>query len=192
MRLTTTLTALLLLAGFSSELLAKEVVVYTARKEHLVKPLFEAYQKKTGTKVTYITDKAAPLLEKIKGEGKRTKADVFMTVDAGNLWNAAQSGVLQGVDSKVLTSNVPANLRDPANQWFGFSVRARTIAYSTERVKPVDLKGYQDLADPKWKGRLCLRTSKSVQPVIGCYDDCRTWRKENRGFSKIMGGEPSN
>ena len=110
-----------------------------------------------------------------------------MTVDAGNLWNAAQSGVLQGVDSKVLTSNVPASLRDPANQWFGFSVRARTIAYSTEEVKPVDLKATQDLADPKWKGRLCLRTSKSLQSVVVAMMIAEL-AKENRDFGKIMGG----
>ncbi|SMF59539.1 extracellular solute-binding protein [Pseudobacteriovorax antillogorgiicola] len=140
----------------------KEVVIYTARKEHLVKPLFEAYEKKTGVKITYITDKAGALMERIKGEGKRTKADLLFTVDAGNLWSAADQGILQGVASKTLESHIPAHLRDPENQWFGLSVRARTIAYSTKRVKPESLTNYEDLADPKWKGKLCLRTSKKV------------------------------
>ncbi len=142
--------------------MSKDIVVYSARKEHLIKPLFDSYEKKTGIKIKYVTDSAAPLLERLKGEGKRTMADILMTVDAGNLWNAANSGVLQSISSKTLSNNIPAYFRDPDNRWFGLSVRARTIAYSTERVKPSELKGYWDLGEAKWKGRLCLRTSKKV------------------------------
>jgi iron(III) transport system substrate-binding protein len=87
---------------------------------------------------------------------------MLITVDAGNLWHAAESGVLATVDSPVLEANVPANLRDPQKRWFGLSERARTIIYSTERVSPAELSTYEDLADPKWQGRLCLRTSKKV------------------------------
>ena len=142
--------------------LAEEVVVYSARKEHLIKPLFDRYTAETGVPVKYITDKAGPLLQRLRAEGKRTPADLLITVDAGNLWHAAESGVLAEVDSGVLTANVPANLRDPGGRWFGLSERARTIVYSTERVQPTDLGSYEDLAEPKWKGRLCLRTSKKV------------------------------
>ena len=141
---------------------ASEVVVYSARKEHLIKPLFDAYTKETGVKINYLTDKAGPLMEKIRAEGRNTPADLLITVDAGNLWYAAKSGVLESVDSNVLRKNVPDYLRDPGNRWFGLSVRARTIVYSTERVKPSELFSYEALAVTDWKGRLCLRTSKKV------------------------------
>jgi len=141
---------------------ADEIVVYSARKEHLIKPLFDAFTKKTGIEVTYITDNAGPLLERLKAEGANTPADMLMTVDAGNLWQAAEQGVLAPVESKFLAKTIPAHLRDPDNRWFGLSVRARTIVYSTERVKDGELGSYEGLADPVWKGRLCLRTSKKV------------------------------
>ena len=139
-----------------------EIVVYTARKEHLVKPLFDAYTEKTGVKIKYITDKAAPLLARLQGEGKNSPADMLMTVDAGNLWQAAEKGVLAPVTSEILDKNIPPHLRDPEGRWFGLSVRARTIVYSTDRVKESDLSTYENLADPRWKERLCLRTSKKV------------------------------
>ena len=140
----------------------KEVIVYSSRKEHLIKPLFDLYQKETGVKISYITDKAPPLMARLKAEGKNTPADVFMTVDAGNLWNAAEQDLLQPITSEILKNNVPDNLRDKDNRWFGLSIRARTIVYSTERVKADTLKTYESLGDQEWKGRLCLRTSKKV------------------------------
>jgi iron(III) transport system substrate-binding protein len=141
---------------------AEEVVVYSARNEHLIKPLFDRYTSETGVEIRYITDQEGPLLQRLKAEGQRTPADMLITVDAGNLWHAAETGVLAEIRSAVLEANVPANLRDPQGRWFGLSERARTIVYSTERVKPADLSSYEDLADRKWKGRLCLRTSKKV------------------------------
>jgi iron(III) transport system substrate-binding protein len=87
---------------------------------------------------------------------------MLLTVDAGNLWQASEEGLLRAVNSKVLAANIPAHLRDPDNEWFGLSVRARTLVYNTNRVKPGELSTYEDLAKPKWKGRLCLRTSKKV------------------------------
>lgn len=140
----------------------EEVVVYSARNEQLIKPLFDAYTKETGARVKFITDKEGPLLERLKAEGEHTPADLLITVDAGNLWRAAQEGLLKPTQSKVLQENIPAHLRDPENRWFGLSVRARTIVYNTQKVKPSDLSTYEDLADSKWKGRLCLRTSKKV------------------------------
>ena len=141
---------------------ADELVVYSARKEHLIKPLFDAYTQKTGVQITYITDKAGPLLARLMAEGDNTPADILMTVDAGNLWHAANEGTLAALDSQPLEQQVPANLRDPDKHWFGLSMRARTIVYSPERVKPEELTTYEALADPRWKGRLCLRTSKKV------------------------------
>jgi iron(III) transport system substrate-binding protein len=141
---------------------ADEVVVYSARKDHLVKPLFDAYTEKTGTHIKYITDKAAPLLARLQAEGEHSPADMLITVDAGNLWQAAERGVLSPVQAVILEKNIPAHLRDPKGRWFGLSVRARTIVYATDRVKPGDLSTYENLADPIWNGRLCLRTSKKV------------------------------
>lgn len=162
-RFTTLLCATLACAaGFSAPLQASEVVVYSARNEQLIKPLFDAYTKETGVKITFVTDKEGPLMQRLKAEGKNSPADMLITVDAGNLWQAAQEGLLKPVKSEVLEKNIPAHLRDPGNEWFGLSVRARTMFYNTQKLKPADLKSYEDLADPKWKGRLCLRTSKKV------------------------------
>ncbi len=141
---------------------AEPVVVYSARKDHLIKPLFDAYTQKTGVEIQFTTAKEAALLERLVAEDKNTPADMLMTVDAGNLWQAAERGVLQAVNSDALEKSIPEHLQDPDNQWFGLSVRARTIVYSTERVKPSDLSSYEALGDAKWKGRLCLRTSKKV------------------------------
>lgn len=147
------------LAGLAN---AAEVVVYSARNEQLIKPLFDAYGKETGVQVKFITDKEGPLMARLKAEGRNTPADILMTVDAGNLWQATQEDLLQPVDSATLKANIPAHLRDPGNHWFGLSVRARTLVYNTNRVKPGELTTYEDLASPRWKGRLCLRTSKKV------------------------------
>jgi len=141
---------------------AEEVVVYSSRKEHLIKPLFERFTADTGIEVTYLTDKAGPLIQRLMAEGRRSPADMLITVDAGNLWQAAEKGVLAAVDSPVLNANVPASLRDPDGRWYGLSKRARTIVYSTERAKPEEITTYEALAEPQWKGRLCLRTSKKV------------------------------
>ena len=152
--------AILALGTTSS--LADDLVIYSARNEQLIKPLFDAYTNETGTKIAFITDKEGPLLQRLKAEGENTHADLLITVDAGNLWHASREGVLQPVESQVLESNIPEHLRDPSKQWFGLSLRARTIVYSTERVKPEELSTYEDLGSPKWKGRLVLRTSKKV------------------------------
>jgi iron(III) transport system substrate-binding protein len=138
------------------------VTVYSARNEQLIKPLFERFTAETGIPVRYITDKEGPLLARLKAEGKNTRADMLMTVDAGNLWQAAEQGVLARTSSAVLERDIPEHLRDPQGHWFGLSVRARTIVYSTERVRPDQLSTYAALADPQWKGKLCLRTSKKV------------------------------
>jgi iron(III) transport system substrate-binding protein len=140
----------------------EEVVVYSARKEHLIRPLFSEYTEETGVKIKYITGKAPVLMQRIKAEGENTPADLLLTVDAGNLWHAAREGILQSIHSRALQKNIPSYLRDPENKWFGLSVRARTIVYSTDRVKHQELTTYENLANAKWKGRLLLRTSKKV------------------------------
>lgn len=139
-----------------------EIVVYSARIEELIKPVFDEYTKETGIKIKFITDKEGPLLQKLKAEGENTPADIFLTVDAGNLWQAANEDIFQPVTSEILSQNIPAHLRDPENRWFGFSERVRTVAYNTEKVNPNELSTYEALGNPEWKGRLGLRTSKKV------------------------------
>lgn len=141
---------------------ATELTVYSARADELLKPIAAAYQQKTGVKVTVVSDRAGPLMEKLKAEGQNTKADVLITVDGGNLWQAAQAGLFKPINSTVLKSAIPSHLRDPQNRWFGLSVRARTIFYNPNKVKASDLSTYADLANTKWKGKLCLRTSNNV------------------------------
>jgi iron(III) transport system substrate-binding protein len=141
---------------------AETLVVYSARNEQLIKPVFDAYTRETGVAIKFTTGDAAVLIERLAAEGRNSPADVLMTVDAGELWNAAERGLLRPVSSKVLADNVPAHLRDPQNRWFGLSMRARTIFYSPQRVDAAKLSTYEALAAPAWKGRLCLRTSKKV------------------------------
>lgn len=147
----------------------KVLTVYSERKEQLIKPVFDLYTKETGVKIEVLTDSAATLVQRLKGEGKKSPADILLTVDAGNLWNADKEGLFQPIDSKILAANVPAHLRDPKNDWFGLSVRARTIVYNPNKIKADELKTYASLADPKFKKRLCLRSSKKVynQSLVG-------------------------
>ena len=138
------------------------VTVYSARIEALLKPTLDEYTKQTGVKINLLTDSGGALTERLAAEGASTPADVLITVDVGNLWNVAELGLFQKVDSPALNANVPANFRDPGNRWWGLSERSRTIFYAADRVKPEQLSTYEDLADPKWKGKLCLRTSKQA------------------------------
>ena len=103
------------------------LVVYTARNEQLIKPVFDRFTEETGIQVEFLTDKEAPLLARLKAEGERTPADILMTVDAGNLWQAAEEGVLAPLESAALKANIPAHLRDAEGRWFGFSLRAHTL-----------------------------------------------------------------
>ena len=138
------------------------LTIYSARKAHLIEPILEAYTRETGVKFELLTGKPGPLLERLAAGNGNGRVDLLLTVDAGNLWHAAERGLLVPIESESLIRAVPAALRDPGNRWFGLSKRARTIAYSPARTGPGELSTYEDLADPKWKGRLCLRTAKKV------------------------------
>ena len=138
------------------------VTIYSSRNEQLIKPLLDRYTEQTGVKIELVTDKTGPLMARLQAEGKNTPADMLLTVDAGNLWQAAEQGLLQPVASSVLETNVPAKYRDPEGRWTGLSLRARTIFYDPSKVSADQLSTYADLADPKWKGKLCLRSSKAV------------------------------
>lgn len=139
-----------------------EVNIYSARKEDLIKPLLDDFSKQTGIKVNLVTGKEEALLQRLESEGMNTPADLLLTSDAGRLTAAQKAGVLQAVKSASLDQNIPAVYRDPEGYWYGLSVRARPILYAKNRVKPQQLSTYEELAEPQWKGKLCLRSSDSV------------------------------
>jgi len=140
----------------------QEVNIYSAQQEHLVKPIFDEFTKETGIKINTVTGKDAELVARLQREGDKSPADVFMSADVGNIANVDNKGLLAPVDSKVLQNNIPEHLRDPAGKWFGYTTRARVIFYNKDKVKPDEIKTYADLADPKWKGRLIMRTSTNM------------------------------
>lgn len=137
------------------------LTVYTARSHYGEEKPFETFASDEGTDLTLFGGSASELFERLQSEGDNTKADVLITVDAANLWRAEDAGLLEPVRSEVLDRNVPEALRDPRGQWYGLTVRARTIMRSTERVSPRAATTYEDLGDPRWKGRLCLRSGTS-------------------------------
>ena len=141
---------------------SSELTVYTSRQPQLIEPILEQFTNETGIKVNLLSGNAQELMERIDIEGEDSPADIFMTVDAGVLWQAADRDILAKIDSEILNENIPAHLRDSKNEWFGLSKRARTIVFSSDQFKDNDFSTYEDLADPKWKGKLCLRTSKKV------------------------------
>lgn len=138
------------------------VNIYSARKEALILPLLKRFEKETGIGFNLVTGKADGLLKRLEIEGDMTPADIFITVDAGRLQRAKDAGVLQAIDNAVLEKRIPAHLRDKDKFWFGMSQRARTMIYAKDRVKPEEMSAYEDLADPKWKKRLCVRSSGNI------------------------------
>ena len=141
---------------------ADELTIFTSRQPQLIEPIVEKFSLETGIKVNFLSGNAQELMERIDVEGDNSPADIFMTVDAGVLWQAAERDIFSSTNSKILEENIPSYLRDPENKWFGLSKRARTIVYSNDQFNDNDFSTYEDLADPKWKGKLCLRTSKKV------------------------------
>lgn len=154
--------AAVLLGALASAAAAGEVVVYSARSHYGQEPAIDAFTRKTGIQVKSHGGNSSELFDRLKAEGDKTPADVLITVDAGNLWNAAQAGLLGKIDSPEIQANVPANLRDPDGRWVALTMRARTIMYNIRKVKPEELSTYEALAEPKWKNRICLRTSGYV------------------------------
>jgi iron(III) transport system substrate-binding protein len=152
------------LALQASPSLAQEKVLnlYSSRHYQTDEALYSNFTKQTGIKINRIEGGEDPLIERIRNEGDKSPADVLITVDAGRLWRAEQLGLFQPVKSKVLESRLPSSYRHPEGLWFGFSARARMIAYSKERVKPGEIANYEDLANPKWKGKICTRSAGHV------------------------------
>ncbi len=160
----------LVIASLTTPALADgEVNVYSARKEQLIKPLFDKFTEQSGIKVNLVTGKDDALLERLKLEGDNTPADLLMTADAGRLYRAVEMQLTQAVSSDTLTQSIPATMRDPGNQWFGLTSRARPIFYVKGKVKPEELSTYEALTDPQWKGRICVRSSDNIynQSMLG-------------------------
>ncbi|WP_040724887.1 Fe(3+) ABC transporter substrate-binding protein [Thiomicrorhabdus sp. Kp2] len=148
--------------GYSTSANAEEVNVYSARKTQLIKPLLDAFTRETGIKVNLITSKADALVKKLESEGRRSPADIFITTDAGRLHRAKELGLLQAAISEDALNKVPANLKDIDNQWLGLTTRARVIVYKKDKVNPSELSTYEALAEPKWKNRICIRSSDNI------------------------------
>jgi iron(III) transport system substrate-binding protein len=140
----------------------KVVNVYSGRHYQTDEALYASFTRATGIKVNRIEASEDAIIERIRNEGERSPADVMITVDAGRLWRADQLGLFQPVKSATLEKRIPESLRHPDGHWFGFSTRARVIAYNKARVKPGEISTYEELADPKWKGRVCMRSSTNV------------------------------
>lgn len=147
---------------FASAALAQEVLnVYSQRHYPIDKKVNELFTAKTGIEVKVVNAEADQLIERLKSEGENSPADVFVTVDAGKLQLAAKSGLLQPLKSEVLEKATPENLRDPAGLWYPYTLRARVIIVAKDRVKPGEIKNYEDLAKPEWKGRVLARSASS-------------------------------
>jgi iron(III) transport system substrate-binding protein len=138
------------------------VNLYSSRHYDTDTQLYDSFTKKTGIKVNLVEGEEDALIERIKSEGANSPADVFITVDAGRLWRAQQANILKPISSSTLNNAIPANLRDPQGRWYGFSKRARVIMYSKSRVNPAQLSTYEDLGDPKWKGKVLVRSSGNI------------------------------
>lgn len=139
-----------------------EVNVYSARKEALIKPLLDKFTAQSGIAVNLVTGKGDALLTRLKSESENTPADLLITTDVGRLERAKEAGVLKAVNDAVITNSIPATYRDSAGFWYGLSLRSRVIVFNPEKVQASELSTYTQLADSKWKGRICIRSSSNI------------------------------
>ncbi len=178
----TRLLAPLLATALAAPVLAEEVNVYSYRQPELIQPLMDAFTAETGIDVN-IAFLNKGMIERLKAEGARSPADVILTVDIARLAGAVEAGVTQAVQSDALEANIPADYRDPGDQWFGVTTRARVIFASKDTVQPGEITTYEGLADPKWQGRICTRsgTHAYTLALVAAYlyhhgeADTRTW-----------------
>lgn len=140
----------------------EHINIYSSRHYDTDLDLYDRFTEETGIQINLIEGGSDELIERIKNEGVNSPADVVITVDAGRLWRAKEAGVLQPVSSDILNERIPSQLRDPEGYWYGLSQRVRGIIYHKERVNPSDLEGYWELADEKWNGRICIRSSSNI------------------------------
>lgn len=156
------LASVLLAASAGAPAQQKVVNLYSSRHYQTDEALYAGFAMQTGIKVRRIEAAEDPLIQRIRSEGAASPADVLVTVDAGRLWRAEQFGLFQPVRSAVLESRLPAHMRAPNNEWFGFSARARVIVYNRAAIKAADVQNYEDLAHPRLKGQVCTRSGSHV------------------------------
>lgn len=136
--------------------------LYSSRHYQTDESLYSNFTKATRIKLNRIEAGENPLIERLRNEGANSPADVLVTVDAGRLWRVEQMGLFQPVSSEILNERLPAHMRNPNGQWFGFSARARVIVYNKSAIKPADVQNYEDLASPAMKGKVCTRSSSHI------------------------------
>ena len=155
---------ILLFALFGNALMTSEVNVYTSRHYDSDDALYEEFTKETGIDINIISGKGSALLERIKSEGKNSPADIFFTVDAGNLWKVQKEGLFQSIKSKKIVSSVPAELRGPNDEWTAVAKRARVVFYNPMKVGSNEIKDltYEDLANEEWRNRVVIRSSSNM------------------------------
>ncbi len=141
---------------------AGEVNLYTDRHYDTDEELYNIFTEETGIKVNVVKGKSDELIERLDREGEDTQADLLITADAGRLFRAKEKELLQSIQSEVINNNVPENLRDKDNYWFGLTVRGRVIVYSLDRVNPEELSTYEDLTNEKWNGKILVRSSSNI------------------------------
>jgi iron(III) transport system substrate-binding protein len=142
--------------------MAEQVNLYSARKEALIKPLLDKFTTETGISVNLVTGKADNLITRLKSEGRFSPADLLLTTDVGRLYRAKQQGLTQKISESDVVNNVSENFRDQQGHWVGLSLRARPIMVSSERMDANSIKRLEDLTDPKYKGRICIRSSSNI------------------------------
>lgn len=140
----------------------EELNIYTSRHYQTDEALYENFTERTGIRINRIEGKGDALIERLRSEGRNSPADILVTVDAGRLWRAEQAGLFREVNSDILDARIPTELRHPDGRWFGFSLRARLIFYDKSRIEADAIKTYEDLADPRWKGEVCIRSSSNI------------------------------
>lgn len=147
---------------------AAELNIYSSRHYPSDEILFGKFKEETGIEVNLIQGKAAELVQRMTLEGANSPADIFITTDAANLWRAQAAGLFQPVTSEKLEASVPDQFHEPSGLWYAFATRARVLVYNKDAVKPAELSTYEDLADPKWKGRVLSRSSSNeyVQSMV--------------------------
>ena len=155
---------LIILAILSGSAFAKEVNIYTSRHYDSDTVLYEDFTNETGIKVNIISSKSKALLERLRSEGENSPADIFITVDAGNLWKAQEYGLFRKINSKKIDSIVPKNLRGDNNEWIALAKRARVLFYSPKKYSDDELKdlSYEDLSSSKWEKKLSIRSSNNL------------------------------
>lgn len=139
-----------------------QVNLYSSRNEGLIKPLLDEFTAETGIRVNLLTGSGDGLLSRLQSEGQNSPADLFLTVDAGALHRAKQADLFQPVQTAALSQKIPTHLKDQDHHWYGLSMRARPVFYSLERVQPEEITDYMNLADPIWRGRICVRSSDNI------------------------------